>query len=236
MLSKKQSLRYSLSIRLSQGAKREKVGNSRVPNWLTKIFRPQNNFYELLINQSAKTLEGVEALRVWVNGGAQGRCETVRALEHEADDIVADLEEKLIETFITPFDREDIYDLSRNLDEVINGAKSAVREIEALQVNVSEDQFMKDIVATLVEGTRCLLATFEYLEKSLPKAAEQAQLARRSENRTSKIYRQAVRTLFAGDDLKLIAKTKEIYNSLLSIAQRIDIVGVKLEHVIVKLR
>jgi len=217
-------------------AERFQVNNARTPNWFTKIFRPPNNFYELLIRQSSKTLEGVEALRDWVESGAQGRCETVRRLEHEADDIVADLEKKLIDTFITPFDREDIYDLSRNLDEVINGAKSAVREIEALQVPVSDDQFLKEIVATLVEGARCLRSTFEYLERDLPNAAEQAVLARRSENRTSKIYRQAVRTLFAGDDMKLISKTKEIYNSLLSIAQRIDIVGVKLEHVIVKLR
>ncbi len=221
---------------MPQGVNRENVDNAKAPNWLTKIFPPQNNFYELLISQSSKTLEGVEALKVWIDSGAQGRCETVRTFEHEADDIVKDIEKKLTDTFITPFDREDIYDLSRNLDEVINGAKSTCREIEALQINVASDNFLKELAATLVEGARCLLATFEYLERDLPKAAEQAELARRSENRTSKIYRQAVRTLFAGDDLKLIAKTKEIYNSLLSIAQRIDIVGVKLEHVIVKLR
>jgi uncharacterized protein Yka (UPF0111/DUF47 family) len=177
----------------------------------------------------------MEELQKWLEAGASGRCETVRALEKEADQIGIEIEQKLVDTFITPIDREDIYDLSDRLDDVIDGAKMTVREVEALEIH-EEDHHVKEIAAALVEGTRCLVNAVDALQSNLPLATEQATLARRSENRVTKLYRQAMRELFALDDLKKIQKTKELYNSFLEVGKRIEVAAVKLLHVIVKIR
>jgi uncharacterized protein Yka (UPF0111/DUF47 family) len=211
------------------------VTSADSPNWFFKIFSPKTNFYRLLERQARITLEGIEALKTWIEEGAQGRGQKVRDFEHEADDTVLDLQKRLVDSFITPFDREDIYDLSARLDEVINAAKTTVREMEALEIS-TEDQFLMEMVTTLVEGTRCLAQSFSHLERDLNSASQEAELARKAENRVSKIYRRAMRHLFSLDDFKTIQKTKEVYRCLVSIAARIDYVAVKLVHVIIKMR
>ncbi len=202
--------------------------------WFNRIFEPRTNFYALLNAHADKVLAGMIALEQWIQAGSKGRCQIVRDLEREADDLKLDLEKKLAEAFVTPFDREDIYDLSAQLDEVINAAKASVREIEALELKF-EGTMEIEMVATLVEGTRCLKHSFENLTHDLLEAASQATLARKSENRFSRTYRTAVRALFASDDFKLILKTHEVYRILKQAAERIDTVGEKLLHVIIKI-
>jgi hypothetical protein len=204
------------------------------PSWFSRLFEPRINFYQLLCGHAMKVLAGMEALEQWCESGARERCQTVRDLENEADELKLDLEKKLVEAFVTPFDREDIYDLAYSLDEIINAAKAVVREMEALQVHY-DGSLMREMVSTLVEGTRCLKRSFETLEDDLQEAANQATLARKSDNRFSRTYRAAMRELFSLDDFKIVLKTREIYRSLLVASERIDAVGEKLLHIIVKI-
>jgi len=202
--------------------------------WFNRMFEPSVDFYDMLNRQAAKTLEGMEALDQWINDGAQKRGQVVRDLERDADELKLELERKLVESFITPIDREDLYDLSARLDEVINAAKSTVREIEALEVSAN-DRYLQEMSQILIEGTRCLMLSFAALKCDPAEASQQAFLARKSENRFTKVYRQAMRNLFKLDDCKQILRVKEVYRSLLQAAERIDVVGEKLLHVIVKM-
>ncbi len=205
------------------------------PGWFSKVFEPQTDFYKILIDQATMTLHGLEALECWINDGADERCQTVRDFESKADEIKLDLQKRLVDSFVTPFDREDIYDLSTRLDEIINSAKGTAREIEAFTMN-PEDAYMTEMARTLVEGARCLVNAFTTLrEKNFSEAEVQASLARKSENRLSKVYRQAMRELFSINDLKKIMRTVEVYRSFVVAAEHIDRVGAKLQHVIVKI-
>lgn len=210
------------------------MAEQNVFHWFSKVFEPPVDFYGVLIKHAETTLAGMEELNCWILEGAEERCQKVRDLEQAADVIKLDLQRKLVEAFVTPFDREDIYDLSNRLDEVINSAKATVREIEALSMP-PDDSFVKEMVATLVEGSRCLLNSFSNLKDNLPEAERQAVLARKAENRLSRLYRQAMRELFEIKDLKRILRTVEIYRSLVIAAEHIDSVGAKLQHVIVKI-
>jgi uncharacterized protein Yka (UPF0111/DUF47 family) len=203
--------------------------------WLARLVGPENDFYSMLTEQAKITLDGVEALELWINEGALERCQTVRDLEHKADVHKLRLEKMLVETLITPIDREDIYDLSHRLDEVINCAKRTVREMEALEVR-AEGTALPKMATTLAEGARCLLISFSNLASDLSEAASQASLARKSDNKLEKIYRKAMLELFQLDDIKRIMKTAEVYRTMTTAGQRIDVVGEKLSHVIVKLR
>ena len=109
-----------------------------------------------------------------------------------------------------------------------------VREIEALEVSPN-DVFLRQMAEVLVEGTRCLQQSFAALRSNLREASDQAYLARKSENRFGKIYRQAMRQLFQLDDFKEVLRRREVYRYMLQTAEKIDFVGEKLLHVIIKI-
>lgn len=199
------------------------------------LFAPSADFYDMLSKQADKTHEGMECLAVWLNNHDDDlRGQVVRDREREADELKFALRKKLVDSFITPFDREDVYDLCTSLDEVINAAKSTVREVEAFEIP-RQTKGMCDLAALLVEGTRCLAASFSALRTNRNEALEQALKARKIENQVTKAYRIAISALFEEDDIKKILKFKEVYKALLSVAEKIDIVAEKLMHAIVKM-
>ncbi|MFN8655524.1 MAG: DUF47 family protein [Candidatus Obscuribacterales bacterium] len=211
------------------------MGTQAKFNLFGGLFEPSADFYDMLSKQANKTLEGMEALQEWLGSQDEdARGQDVRDREREADELKFALGKKLVETFITPFDREDVYDLSLSLDEVINAAKGTVREVEAFEVP-RQVKGMCDLAALLVEGTRCLAAAFAALRTDRREAAEQALMARKIENKVTKAYRLAISELFEEDDIKRILRFKEVYKTLLLAAEKIDVVGEKLLHAIIKM-
>jgi uncharacterized protein Yka (UPF0111/DUF47 family) len=205
--------------------------------WLFgRIFQPTTDFYAMLNTQAKKTVEGMQALSDWVNDEkAEERCQTVRDLENEADELKLELGRRLQESFITPFDREDIYDISLRLDEVINAGKSVVREIEAFGTLPSLHPEIRQMAAVLLEGTQALALSIAALRTDLREASNQASIARKADNRLSKVYRTSMQQLLLSDDLKMIIRVTEVYKSLLLGGERIDVVGEHLLHAIMKM-
>jgi uncharacterized protein Yka (UPF0111/DUF47 family) len=210
------------------------ANNIKGMSWFSKLFEPRFDFYVLLNAHAYKVLCALEALEQWLQQGAEGRCQIVRDLERDADEIKLDIEKKLNESFVTPFDREDLYDLCAQLDEVANGAKATAREIEAMEIKF-HGQHIHEMVTTLVEGTRCIKHAFESLSVHPQEAANQAYLARKSENRFQRTYRAAMHDLYEMDDFKIVMKTREVYRTLITVTERIDRVGEKLLHIIIKI-
>ncbi|MBU6452517.1 MAG: DUF47 family protein [Cyanobacteria bacterium REEB67] len=212
---------------------------TRAPGPLSRLIKmfepkPKVDFYALLVTQAETTLKGIEALETWLSNGAYERCQAVRDFEHLADEQKLHLQKQLRDSFVTPFDREDIYDLSVRLDEVINAAKTTAREIEALNY-CPRDETLDEMARTLTEGTRCLYNAFFNLNRNLNEAANQAFLARKCENRFAKVYRLGMRELFNLNDFKTILRTVEVYHTMDRMASCIDVVAEKLSHVIVKI-
>jgi uncharacterized protein Yka (UPF0111/DUF47 family) len=203
-------------------------------HWFSGIFEPTVDFFELLNLQADKTLEGVEALQEWMKDNSPENGQRVRTLEREADAMKLDVEKKLVISFVTPFDREDIYELSASLDEVINAAKGTVREMEAMQVS-AEGTKLLELTDCLVEGTRYVRNAIHSLRKDLSTAQDQAVLARKTDGRSAKIYRVAMNELLEHDDFRRIFRVKEVYKMVLMAAERIDLVGERLLHAIVKM-
>jgi len=202
--------------------------------WLGRFFKPRFDFYSLLASQAATTLKGMEALELWIAEGAEGRCQTVRDLEHEADRQKLELQKCLVESLITPFDREDIYDLSARLDEVINAAKSTVKEMEALEMT-GENLAIAKMSKNLVNGTRHLSRSFALLGSNFQESTSEAALARKSESKFERIYRKSMQELFVQNDAKMILRTIEVYKAMNNASHCIDVVGEKIIHVLVKM-
>jgi predicted phosphate transport protein (TIGR00153 family) len=164
----------------------------------------QSIFIKLIHDQAALTLEGMEALKAYMaeDTSAAGR---LTSIEKEADEARRILICELNKTFITPFDREDIFSLSRTIDDVLDYAYSTVTEMEVLKVRPTA--FMLRIASILRDAAYELLMAVDRLEQHPEVANEHAQRAKTLENRVEDVYREALADLFSGaEDIKHVMK------------------------------
>ena len=100
---------------------------------VTKMIRKKpNRFLQLLMEQAELTHQGLGVLLQYVQNPQQELADRIRALEKDADEVRRILIEELNQTFVTPFDREDIFSLSRAIDDVIDYADTTVSEMDTL--------------------------------------------------------------------------------------------------------
>jgi len=126
----------------------------------------------------------------------------------------------LDQTFITPLDREDIYALSRAIDDVVDYANTTVDEMEIYEVK--GDEHIKEMVNILRKAARELNDAVKIL-KDYPKiASEHAVKAKSYENQMEKTYHLALAALFKGKDTVYMLKMREIYRHLSNAADRGD--------------
>jgi len=186
----------------------------------TPFSNGENRFFELLSRQSSKTVEGLEALFAFAEDGTREKANFVRNLEREADELRRILIEELDKTFVTPIDREDIFSLSRAIDDIIDYANTTVDEMEIYGVKV--DEHIKEMINILRKAARELDEAVKIL-KSYPKiASEHAVKAKAYENTMEKAYHMALADLFKGSDTVYMLKMREIYRHLSNAADRGD--------------
>ena len=101
-----------------------------------KLRRPslisrERRFYDLFERQAATIVEAADLLELALTEGGNlaERQREIKALENRGDGITHEIVSTLNRTFVTPFDREDIFSLSRSIDDVIDYADSTVSEM-----------------------------------------------------------------------------------------------------------
>jgi predicted phosphate transport protein (TIGR00153 family) len=192
---------------------------------------------KLIHEQAALTLAGLDALKAYMDGqNGAAAAELIRA-EKEADEIRRILIFELNKTFITPFDREDIFALSRTIDDVLDYAYSTLNEMEVLKVRPTP--FMARIASLLRDAAFELLQAVDRLQDHPGVANEHAQRAKALENRIEDVYREALADLFSGtEDTKHIVKMlkqREVYRHLSNAADRGDEAANVIADIVVKI-
>jgi predicted phosphate transport protein (TIGR00153 family) len=199
--------------------------------------RRQNTFLKLLHDQAASTLDGLEALLAYIKNPGSEMAAQLRTKEKEADEFRRILIFELNKTFITPIDREDIFSLSRTIDDVLDYAYSTVTEIELLRVKPTP--FMEQIAALLRDAGAEILLAVDRLQDHPGVASEHAQRAKALENKIEGIYREALAELFSGaEDIKhvmKILKMREVYRHLSNAADRGDEAANVIANIVVKM-
>jgi len=119
---------------------------------LKEFLKPrQDRFVELLIQQAEITLQGMDALESYMKKRSSKHAASVRQAEKDADEVRRILIDHLNRTFVTPIDREDIFALSRAIDDVVDYAYTTVEEMEVLDVEPND--FLRRLVS-LLHGPR----------------------------------------------------------------------------------
>ena len=185
---------------------------------LRDIFkRKPDIFITLLMKQTELTVKGLDLLRSYLKKRDSGIAKKIDETEREADEVRRILVEELMRTFITPFDREDIFTLSREIDDILDYANTTVDEMEILDVKPTA--YMKRMASLLYESaTEIDLAVHRVHDKHYTVAGDHAQRAKALENRVETVYREAIADLFAVpkdiEHIMVMLKTREIYRHL----------------------
>jgi uncharacterized protein Yka (UPF0111/DUF47 family) len=157
--------------------------------------------------------------------------------EKEADEVRRILIDELLRTFVTPIDREDIFALSRAIDDVIDYANTTVDEMEIL--NVEPTPYMRRIASLLRDAAYEIQLGVQRLEDHPRVSSEHAQRAKALENRVEHVYREAVADLFSGpQDVEHVVemlKMREVYRHLSNAADRGDEAGNIIADIVVKM-
>lgn len=204
---------------------------------MLKIFKKRRNiFIQRIHEQATITLEGMEVLLAFMNKPDPQLAEQLNAKEKEADEARRILIDELNHTFITPFDREDIFALSRAIDDVLDYAYTTLTEIDIFKVKPTD--YMVQICTLLRDATFEILKAVECLQDHPGVTAEHAHRAKKLENRVEAIYREALAEMFKeADDVKAIVKAmklREVYRHLSNAADRGDEAANVLADIVVK--
>jgi predicted phosphate transport protein (TIGR00153 family) len=201
-------------------------------------FKPRpNNFLRLLQDQASLTLKGMELLKEYMNNQDPAVARQLTDTEKEADEVRRILIDELNRTFVTPLDREDIFALSRAIDDVLDYAYSTVDEMEILTVHTTP--YMQRIASLLRDAAYEIDMAVQRLRDHPGVANEHAQRAKALENRIEDVYREALADLFSGlEDVGQVTemlKMREVCRHLSNAADRGDAAANVISNIVLKM-
>ena len=199
--------------------------------------KPEADFLQLLLAQANLTREGLRALEAYARTEDPQMAQKVIDLEREEDELRRILIDELNRTFITPIDREDIFALSRAIDDVLDYAYSTIDELTILEVKPSP--YVVKMAAVLREAAEEIYLAVRQLKARPTIATEHAVRAKTLENMAETLYREALIDLFKSikslEDVVYVLKMREVYRHLSNAADRGDQAANIIADIVVKM-
>jgi uncharacterized protein len=199
-------------------------------------FRPADTTFYDLFAQSARHLVGGAALLAEMLSDHNNRediAQRMRDAEHQADESTHEIIRRVNSTFVTPFDREDIYALASGLDDVMDFMEEAVDLVLLYEV--------EHLPAELANQVEVLQRCAELTAESMPRLRTMRDLEEywieinRLENAGDKSYRRILAKLFGGKYEALeVLKLKDIVDSLEAAVDAFEKVANIVEQIAVK--
>lgn len=200
-------------------------------------FLPKEDHYFTLFQQmTEKIQEGATILVEMLKASDQefdSLSKRIKSVEHECDELAHSVSLRLNKSFITPFDREDIYSLSMALDDVCDYIDAAARCIVIYDIH-GNDPFAQQLGDVILKLAAEVNGAVSYLK--VAKGMEQHLLnIQRLENDADEIYFRAMAELFKNsDDAVKIIKWKELYETLENATDKCEYVGNIIESIVLK--
>ncbi|BCZ48172.1 hypothetical protein psyc5s11_42390 [Clostridium gelidum] len=181
-------------------------------NIFDRFFPVKYDFYGMLNKQAEFNMLGIHMLHKWLTSRSNNEKEELLRHVKEADEVRLDMESKLIEAFITPFDREDIYSISVEMDKVIEFAKSTLESMEAFDVEPND--VIINMVEKLKEGIDYLFESLKVLESNPIKSQQNIIKMRETYVKVEQLYRDGMSELFKCNDPMHALKQREVYHHI----------------------
>jgi len=164
-----------------------------------QVIPKEHAFFDLFQQAAANVVEAAKELAALTEDLSEGESKAgrIKTLEHEGDELTHRILALLNTTFVTPFDRADIYRLASRLDDVLDAAE-AVSDLLVLHR-------IEDPLPELHQQAGVLVRATEVMEKAIGQLRSLQGLngylveVNRLENEGDRVYRKTVARLYSGD-------------------------------------
>lgn len=180
----------------------------------------ERKFFPMFENASSNLVEASKVLVNLVNLPAgderNALIKKIEDLEHKGDDITHDIFNYLSATFITPFDREDIHELTSAMDDIIDFIHGSSKRIDLYKIDAMTPEIKKlaELILSGVEELHKAICELKNL-KNRDVINEACVRINSLENHADDIYNMAIASLFENEkDPINVIKLKEVYNAL----------------------
>ena len=181
------------------------------------------------LRQGARLLETMFA----VDPPIADKAHEIKEVEHQCDFLTHEIIQRLNKTFVTPIDREDIHELARTLDDVMDAIDNAAALIPLYRIDKVRPG-ARELTKVIIQQTDEIRAAVEALEQRKG-VLERAVEINRLENEGDRLYKEAVGKLFDEErDPIAVIKWREILGMLETATDRVEDVANLLENVVVK--
>jgi len=181
-------------------------------NLFSAFFPREYDFEAMLAHQADVTVSGVKAFVLWLETRPLSNPHELERIENEVDTMRHEMEDKLIRSFSTPFDRQDIYIISRQMDYILNFSKETAKEMYAF--GVQTDTPILDMAKYLLSGSECISRGIKNLNTDKDAVEEEIRHARDTYNLMEEVYISGMAELLRTNDAMNALRTREIYHHL----------------------
>jgi len=198
----------------------------------------EEGFFDLFEDNARNMVKAARCLKELVDNwqDVEQKVNEISELEHQGDTITHKIAAQLHRTFVTPFDREDIAELSHTMDDVTDFIHAASDAMLLYKVD-PPGQRVKELADIIVQGAT-------EIERAMPQLRHRRDLKHilkrcvelnRLENAADRVYRSALAELFSDTkDIARVIQWREIYAHMESATDRCEDVANVLEGVAVK--
>ena len=200
-----------------------------------RLIPKEERFYDDFIAMAEQIRHGSQLLDAMLapEKPVWDRADEIKEVEHKCDFLTHEIIQRLNRTFVTPLDREDIHELARSLDDVMDAIDASATILKLYHID-SVRPGARELARLVLDSTEQLVGAVKALEKRKG-IAECAVEINRLENEADRAHQAAVQALFADErDAVVIIKWKEIFDFLEQATDRCEDVANVLEGVVVK--
>ncbi|ABR33946.1 MULTISPECIES: DUF47 domain-containing protein [Clostridium] len=198
----------------------------------------EDKFYKMFIEAAQNVEEGAKVLRESLNSlsNIELNVSKIEELEHNGDRLVNVMVKELNDSFITPFDREDMYLLIKRLDDILDLINSTIHRFVMFNVTESTEP-AKYLADMIIKSTKLISELMDELHLIAGKnnINEKIVTINQIESEVDRLFRNTVGDLFRNEkDPIEIIKWKEIYQILENTIDKCEKIANIVEGVVIK--
>jgi predicted phosphate transport protein (TIGR00153 family) len=203
---------------------------------LFNLLPKEEQYFSLFTQMTSFVYDAANALKQMLDdksGDYTGHVARIKSIEHACDDTIHTVVTRLNKSFITPFDREDIYQLSGALDDIVDLIEASARAMLMYDLHESTPhaRHFADVLQRMAIQLHEIVSMLSRPNGITPRLVE----LHRLENEGDDIYNAAIAELFRkSHDPLTVIKWKDIYEKLEAAVDRCEAVANIIESVIIK--
>ncbi len=172
----------------------------------------ERNFFKMLNDQAKKAEEGVEAFEKFLESNSTEDFKKVLKVEDEGDELRRNTMINLAATFVTPVDRDDISNISKQLDDILDELQTATERMNIYKIK--GDGHCKRMANLVRKAVQSISKAIVHFKENKETAMQDVFEAKTYNKEAKEEYNQALENLYGGQLSMEVIKMREIYRHI----------------------